>query len=110
MKKLGEYHDVFENFRNTCLEIYELDPGKTFSRLALQADLKEHFKYGFWLRCFFLLTLGYHCFESACPMIQMNIDLLKISFTFVFEVFTATNLLCFCSKTGIFFNPAICLL
>ena len=40
IKKLGEYHDlyvqsdtllladVFENFRNMCLEIYELDPAK----------------------------------------------------------------------------------
>ena len=40
IKKLGEYHDlfvkrdtllladVFENFRNMCFEIYELDPAK----------------------------------------------------------------------------------
>ena len=40
IKNLGEYHDlhlqgdtslladVFENFRNMCLEIYELDPTK----------------------------------------------------------------------------------
>ena len=39
-KKLGEYHDlyvqsdtllvadIFENFRNMCIEIYEHDPGK----------------------------------------------------------------------------------
>ena len=43
IKKLGEYHDlyvqsntlllvdVFENFRNMCLEIYELDPAKFLS-------------------------------------------------------------------------------
>ena len=48
IKTLGEYHDfyvqsdtllladVFQNFRNTCLEIYELDPVKFLSapRLA----------------------------------------------------------------------------
>ena len=35
--------DVFENFRNMFLEIYELDPGKNFSApgLALQAALKK---------------------------------------------------------------------
>ena len=34
--------DVFENFRNMCLEIYELDPGKFLSALGLawQAALK----------------------------------------------------------------------
>ena len=43
IKKLGEYHDlfvkrdtllladVFENFRNMCFEIYELDPAKFLS-------------------------------------------------------------------------------
>ena len=43
IKHLGEYHDlhvqsdtllladVFENFGNTCLKIYELDPAKFFS-------------------------------------------------------------------------------
>ena len=43
IKKLGEYHDlyvqsntllladVFENFRNTCLKIYQLDPAKFIS-------------------------------------------------------------------------------
>ena len=43
IKNLGEYHDfcvqnntllladVFENFRNMCLEIYELDPAKFLS-------------------------------------------------------------------------------
>ena len=47
MKNLGEYHylyvqsdtlllaDVFENFRNMCLEIYELDPVKNFSARGL---------------------------------------------------------------------------
>ena len=52
---LGEYHDlyvqsdsllledVFENFRNTCLEIYELDPAyfESAPRLAWQACLKK---------------------------------------------------------------------
>ena len=35
--------DVFENFRNMYLEIYELDPAKNFSapRLAWQAALKN---------------------------------------------------------------------
>ena len=51
IKNLGEYHDlcvqsntlflagVFENFRNMCLQIYELDPAKFFSApgLAWQA-------------------------------------------------------------------------
>ena len=47
IKNLGEYHDlyvqsetllladVFENFRNMCLEIYELDPAKYLSALGL---------------------------------------------------------------------------
>ena len=54
-KNLGEYHnlyvqsdtllvaDVFENFRNTCLKVYELDPAN-FSLspgLARQACLKK---------------------------------------------------------------------
>ena len=57
IKYLGEYHDlhvqsdtlllpdVFENFRNICLEIYELDPAKFTSapRLAWQAALKIKF-------------------------------------------------------------------
>ena len=52
---LGEYHDlyvqsdtilladVFENFRNMCLEIYELDPAKFLSvpQLPYQASLKK---------------------------------------------------------------------
>ena len=51
IKKLGEYHDlyvqsdfllladVFENFRNMFLEIYELDPTKTsFSSMISMAD------------------------------------------------------------------------
>ena len=35
--------DVFENFRNMCLEIYELDPAKFLSApgLACQAALKK---------------------------------------------------------------------
>ena len=35
--------DVFENFRNICLEIYELDPAKLLSApgLAWQAALKK---------------------------------------------------------------------
>ena len=35
--------DVFENFRNTCLKIYELDPAKFLSApgLAWQAALKK---------------------------------------------------------------------
>ena len=55
INNLGEYHDlyvqsntllladVFENFRNTCREIYELDPAKCLSapRLAWQAALKK---------------------------------------------------------------------
>ena len=53
--KLAEYHNlyvqsntlflanVFENFRNMCLEIYELDPAKFLSApgLAWQAALKK---------------------------------------------------------------------
>ena len=43
LKNLGEYHDlyvqsdtllladVFENFRNTCLKVYELDPARFLS-------------------------------------------------------------------------------
>ena len=55
IKNLGEYHnlyyqsdslllaDVFENFRNLCINIYELDPAKflSASRLAWQAALKK---------------------------------------------------------------------
>ena len=35
--------DVFENYTNMCLEIYELDPAKFLSapRLAWQAALKK---------------------------------------------------------------------
>ena len=35
--------DVFENFRNICLKVYELDPAKFFSApwLAWQAALKK---------------------------------------------------------------------
>ena len=55
IKNLGEYHDlygqsntlllahVFENFKNMCLEIYDLDPAKFLSApgLAWQASLKK---------------------------------------------------------------------
>ena len=55
IKNLGKYHDlyvkseallladVFENFRNMCIEIYELDPEKCLSApgLAWQATLKK---------------------------------------------------------------------
>ena len=55
LKNLGEYHDlyvqsntllladVFENFRNKCLEVYELDPVHFLSLpgLALQACLNK---------------------------------------------------------------------
>ena len=55
LKNLGDYHnlyvqgdtflfaDVFENFRNKCIEIYELDPVHFLSAsgLAWQACLKE---------------------------------------------------------------------
>ena len=54
LKNLGEYHglyvqsntmlaDVFENFRNKCIEIYELDPAHFPSApgLAWEACLKK---------------------------------------------------------------------
>ena len=55
LRNLGDYHnlyvqgdtllfaDVFENFRNKCIEIYELDPAHFLSAsgLAWQACLKE---------------------------------------------------------------------
>ena len=55
LKDLGEYHDlyvqsdtllladVFENFRNMCIKVYELDPPHflTASELAWQACLKK---------------------------------------------------------------------
>ena len=55
IKSLGEYHDlyvqsdtlfladVFENFRDKCIEIYELDPAHFLSALTLawQACLKK---------------------------------------------------------------------
>ena len=43
IKNLGEYHDLFEAFRNTCLEYYKLDPADfyTASGLAWQACLKK---------------------------------------------------------------------
>ena len=56
IKNLGEYHDlyvqsdtlllsdVFENFRNKCIEIYKLDPAHFLSApgLAWQACLKKN--------------------------------------------------------------------
>ena len=56
IRNLGEYHDlyvqidtlllsdIFENFRNMCLDIYELDPAYFVSAtgLAWQACLKKH--------------------------------------------------------------------
>ena len=33
--------DVFENFRNKCLEVYELDPAHFLSLQGLQACLKK---------------------------------------------------------------------
>ena len=55
LKNLGEYHDlyiksdtllladVFENFRNMCIKVYELDPAHFLSapRLSWQACLKK---------------------------------------------------------------------
>ena len=55
LKNIGDYHDlyvqsdtllipdVFENFRNKCIEIYELDPAHFLSApgLAWQACLKK---------------------------------------------------------------------
>ena len=55
-KHLGDYHDlyvqsdtllladVFENFRNMCIEVYELDPAHFLSApgLAWQACLKKN--------------------------------------------------------------------
>ena len=55
LKNLGEYHDlyvqsdtllladVFENFRNMCIKVYELDPAHflSFPGLAWQAFLKK---------------------------------------------------------------------
>ena len=57
-KNIGDYHDlqvkndtlmladVFENFRNKCIEIYELDPARFLSAsgLAWQACLKKRIK------------------------------------------------------------------
>ena len=56
IKNLGEYHDlyvqcdtlllpdVFENFRDKCIEIYGVDPAHFLSEpgLALQACLKKN--------------------------------------------------------------------
>ena len=56
LKQLGDYHnlyvqsdtlllaDVFEDFRNTCIKVYELDPAHFLSApgLAWQACLKKN--------------------------------------------------------------------
>ena len=61
IKKLGEYHDlyahdlylqsntslladVFENFRNMCIKIYELDPAKFLSALGLRRPKRKKIK------------------------------------------------------------------
>ena len=58
LKNLGEYHDlyvqsdtllladVFENFRNTCIKVYELDPAHFLSLpgITWQACLKKNIK------------------------------------------------------------------
>ena len=43
LNNLGDYHDVFENFRDMCLKEYELDPSHFLSLpgLAWQAYLKK---------------------------------------------------------------------
>ena len=59
IKNLGEYHylyvqsdtlllaDVFENFRNMCLEIHELDPAKFLSapRLVWQKKRQSRIRF-----------------------------------------------------------------
>ena len=56
LKNLGEYHDlyvqsdtllladVFENFRNTCLKVYELDPAHflIITRTSMASIFKEN--------------------------------------------------------------------
>ena len=56
LKNLGEYHDlyvqsktdVFKNFRNMCIKVYELNPAHFLSLrgLAWQACLKNKCKIG----------------------------------------------------------------
>ena len=53
IKNLGEYHDlyiqsdtllladVFEKFRNTCIEIYELDPAHFLSAKVNQSEVRQ---------------------------------------------------------------------
>ena len=46
LKNLGKFHELYvqsENFRNTCLKVYELDPAHFLSLpgLAWQACLKK---------------------------------------------------------------------
>ena len=57
VKKLGVYHDlylksdniittiilagVFENFRNLCLDIYQLDPAKSSSTISMASSFKK---------------------------------------------------------------------
>ena len=49
-----------------------------------------------------MLSLGYYCFGSTCFMIQMNIERLQISFTFVLEVRTAISVFYLCPITCTF--------
>ena len=84
IKKLGEYHDlyvqsdallladVFENFRDICLKIYELDPAKLFSTLGLawQAALKKmKIKLGFLTDIDMLIIVEKGIRRGRCPSI-----------------------------------------
>ena len=84
IKKLGEYHDlyvqsdallladVFENFRDICLKIYELDPAKLFSTpgLAWQAALKKmKIKLGFLTDIDMLIIVEKGIRRGRCPSI-----------------------------------------
>ena len=64
--------DVFENFRNMCLEIYELDPAKFPSapRLAWQAALKKtKIKFGLSTDINMLLMIEKGIREGICHSI-----------------------------------------
>ena len=57
IKNLGEHHDlyvqsntllladVFENFRNICIKIYELDPAEFLSAPGLLTDIRSFICY-----------------------------------------------------------------